>query len=239
MVTRGIVAAFAALMLAPGAAQAAQVYVTYKPDGPWQQVAFVAGPGESPDLKMQVLDNGGTVIFEDHANPLSTAIPPDDESTDYIECTPITPHKARCEGVMPGFGFPFMTVQMGPSPFSSRQSPGGLSSRIRDLRGDPGTNVLLLETGVLSDDIKLRHQHQVWMTDLGGPNRIVLGGMSAQLSSVTLGPGASTVDVRNGVKDRVDCLKGLASFAAPPGIGTANQLDTVVADPNDEIRDCD
>ena len=80
----------------------------------------------------------------------------------------------------------------------------------------------------------------IW--DLGGLNTIRLGSDIGSQGNIEIGPGRSTVDVANGSPDSVRCLSvdQLGVLGRPElGIGEHNVLDTVMADPNDRVVDCD
>jgi hypothetical protein len=196
---------------------------------------FYAGPGESPDLQFQVTDDLTSVVFEDRRNPITVGRPPVDEhdlhdgDTRYPEdrepCELLSRHKARCTGP-PGF-----TV------WRIKIETGDLPAEIRDVAG--GSRAVDVFTGPLNDDITIDHQAAVFLDDAGGANRIRVGDGGGWMTDydnvVSVGPGASEIDVRNGSFDLISCLRvpGLN-----PGVVLTNPLDTVLADANDEVHGC-
>ena len=202
---------------------------------------FNAAPGELPNLRFQVADGGQSVIFEDLANPITVGPPPfaidrggvgsgtPMQPENPQPCELITAHKARCIGGEESVRL----IQI---------DTGLMPAKVRDLSGSL-ERPLDLYTGPLNDDVELLHQAAVVMDDLGGKNVVRLasnGGWVYDLNNyVYLGPGASTVDVRNGVGwDYVRCLiDTINNQAQPPGT-LELPLDQIFADANDVIEGC-
>jgi hypothetical protein len=197
---------------------------------------FYAGPGEAPDLSFQVLDGGTGVVFEDRTNPMRVGPPPVDEfdlndgDLTYPEerepCELISEHKALCTDPN---GFDLWRMYI---------NSGDLPAKVHDVAGDQ--RWVDIVSGPLNDEIVIEHQIAAFLVDGGGANRIRVGDGSGLMSDydnyVTVGPGASEIDVRNGSVDRISCFSypGLAT----PGSMLANPLDTVFADPNDSVSGC-
>jgi hypothetical protein len=238
----GGLAAAAAFLAMTGTAHAGYAYMEML--GNDFNAIFYAGPGEAPDLTFQVADGGTSLVFEDRANPINVGRPPVDEldlndgdltyPEDREPCELISTHKARC---------------IGPSDFFVWRvaiHAGDLPARVRDL-DDPGQGRAIdIYTGPLGDDIEINHQQQISLHDEGGNNTVRFGTTCAFCwiwdSSVFLGPGVSTVDVRNSTLDHVSCIGVNAGQAVPHPIGrqvpAVGSLDEVFVDGFDTWDGC-
>jgi len=217
--------------VAPSAAQAGYAHYEIR-NGTIGNVIprFNAGPGEKPDLRIQVVDIN-TVVFEDLANPITPGPPPvavnanasllTGELPLYANaqpCEPISTHAARCTA---GPGEPLREIEV---------DTGLLAAKVRDVPGGAHRPIRVF-SGRLSDDIELLSHEAAQVQDAGGNNRIRLGagtgGLWEPTNSISVGPGNSVINVRNGtLRDEVDCLLG-----APLG-GHA------FVDPGDVVSGC-
>jgi len=191
---------------------------------------FDAGPGEKPDLRVQVVDID-TVVIEDLANPITAGPPPgglntnaslvDGESPLYANahpCEVISTHAARCTA---GPGEPLREIEI---------DTGALAAKVRDVPGGAHRPIRVF-SGRFNDNIELLYHEAADVRDAGGNNTIHLGagtgGLWEPTNSVSVGPGNSVINVRNGTwHDKVTCLLG-----APLG-GHA------FVDPLDDVSGC-
>jgi hypothetical protein len=116
-------------------------------------------------------------------------------------------------------------------------------SRIRDLPA-PQHTFIGVQSGPLADDIALNYGAAHFVYDLGGANTITLGpnAPGSWRNGIDVGPGKSTIDVQNGGLDWVQCLTAYPvtlSDLPDTELGPQNALDTVTADADDQILDCD
>jgi hypothetical protein len=200
-------------------------------------------PGERADVRLQVSGSGTTVTFEDLTSPVRAGVPPTALGQNNIACEQLSEHKARC--VHPQ-GPPLQS----PIPFNSAavDTTRASGSRVRDLPAE-GNVFVSVSSGPMADTIELDDGFAHFVDDVGGTNTITLGphASGAWRNGIRVGPGRSTIDVQNGGLDWVQCLTPdsgassavLTSLGVPdPDLGPQNSLDTVFADPDDQVRDC-
>lgn len=214
-----------------GTAHAGYAHVVPAEFGDEEFATFDAQPHEAANLRFQVTDGGRTVTFEDLANPITPGTPPTADRS--VPCEIVSERKARCTA---GTFFTRITL-----------NTGLREAEIRDVAGD-GALPVDVNSGPLRDVIDLDHQEVARVRDDGGPNEIGLGaacvGCAPHEQLVEVGPGASTIDVRNGDIDYVFCVSAhrvLSGLNFAPGSlypGEYNVVDSVLADPQDHIDGC-
>jgi len=203
-------------------------YVTQQLHPDIESVHFDALPHENADLRIQVLDGGATVVIEDRANPITPGVEPLDTAPINQPCEIVSTHVARCTNRY-GNAYSSVDLDVGPG-----------AARVQDVPGSAHHFRTIVNGGPQADVIDLNHGALYFIFDQGGANTISIGPHIGfdEGSYVHVGPGRSTIDVQNGVFDRVGCLR--AAYEQPElGVGAANVLDSVTADPGDQIVDCD
>jgi hypothetical protein len=224
-----------ALLSMAFAAPAQAGYVSYEYADGFAWITFDPLLTDRSDLRIQSLDGGATVIVEDRGAPITPGKPPGTATTSRVRpCETVSMHVARCTSPSSQATFESFVTDL---------SLNG-AAKIRDLPGS-GHLFYWITTGPAGDTIDLSHGALYSVRDLGGLNNSIHLGPHIGFSEgsyVGLGPGSSTVDVANGVFDRVECLRGeQTGITDQPdlGIGQHNALDTVTADPDDHVVDCD